>query len=152
MGRFAASFLLMVACLASVATPAFGIDLSFLWGREPVEASRPDGRLDAGSVRCAECHPQAIDAVGLSFAGSRLAGHPVGLLYADAWRRNPRSMRAPSALHPAIDLPAGRISCLSCHALRSAVSPAALAGSPACPLVSGLSRPQRELCVACHLH
>ena len=153
MGRPASPGLVaLFACaVAGVPPPASGLDLSALWGRTSSEPAEPVRRLDLLSTRCIACHAETAGDSNLSFVGSRLAGHPVGLAYREAWLRRPRSLRAPVALNPSIALPAGRITCLSCHMPRLADSTVRL-GRKACPSASGLTRPRRELCVECHLY
>ena len=68
--------------------------------------------LDAASVNCITCHEDAVDAP-TPYAGCAARNHPVGASYA---RDNALgSLRPRRELPPAIQLPAGRVSCLSCH-------------------------------------
>ena len=112
---------LLLYAAVVIAAPARSLDLSVLWGRakaEPIETER-SYRLDPLSVRCMGCHAETADDSKLSVIGSRIAGHPVGVKYRDAWQRNTRSLRAPISLHPSVALPGGCVTCLSCHRPRA---------------------------------
>jgi len=86
------------------------------------------GSLDADSVRCLSCHDgvtaretgyQTTSGHGaMSFTGTA-RNHPVGVRYRAFGRERGDKLRAAQALPPAVRLPGGRVSCISCHDLYS---------------------------------
>ncbi len=118
----------------------------------PVGAGAPvEARLDKISRRCLECHAELrrdLETRGIVFSGSRIANHPVGVSYWDAWRSKPRELRPAASLSRRIALPAGRITCISCH--RADYRTAGAPRTDDCPESEGTTVPRRSLCTACH--
>jgi len=76
-------------------------------------------QIDPFSVQCMSCHEEQadsrvrIDARGVMRHAQNGINHPIGITYAAAESfggYRPRAM-----LDPAIELPGGRVSCVSCH-------------------------------------
>ena len=83
---------------------------------------RTFGRLDDCSRRCLECHDgvngiDSREALGRGHGGSDLKrNHPIGVRYRDNKPRGARTqLRSIHMLPPQVRLPAGRVSCVSCH-------------------------------------
>lgn len=90
-----------------------------------IASNAPAAAIDEPNMRdsgiCLSCH----DGVN---AGGR-DGHPVGIDYAAAARRNPGALRDPASA-PNLRLDAGKIACVSCHSAHRRDDAAARA--PAC--------------------
>lgn len=80
-------------------------------------------RLDANSRECLSCHDgtlsRGFDAqvAGVNWEHTRNIGlsHPIGVDYAEAYRKKPREYHAPGSLDPRLRLTDGKISCETCH-------------------------------------
>ena len=107
-------------------------------------------QLDVYSIQCLGCHDSdsgggggggaggpsvRISVGGVVRHGSDSANHPIDVEYAAAARYG--GYRQPESLDPAVLLPAGRVSCVSCHA-----GYASRHGQ--------LVRTRRSLCAECH--
>jgi hypothetical protein len=108
-------------------------------------------RLDRISHRCLECHTELeadLETRGIVFSGSRIANHPVGMSYWNAWRAKPRDLRPAASLSRTISLPRGRVTCISCHRADYRTDRTPLEGE--CPESAGLTVIRRSLCTSCH--
>jgi len=107
-GGFAAPLALAVLLLVGFVAPA-------------ALANGGAALLDARSRECLACHRASIGEISslrnpqLVMVGSRLGSHSVGVRYDEAWRANPQGLRPLSSLPLSIELPGGRVTCVSCH-------------------------------------
>ena len=78
-----------------------------------------DGDMDNFSIQCMTCHELLAGELQVRVSGRVMrhdgngVSHPVGLRYADSVSFG--GYRAVTRLQPAIQLPDGRVSCISCH-------------------------------------
>ncbi|GAB4348656.1 MAG: hypothetical protein Kow006_09570 [Gammaproteobacteria bacterium] len=91
-------------------------------GHLDTRANLPGGLLDNYSIQCLGCHEDELSSQGLQVTvsptgiarhGSGSANHPVGTDYATAAGFG--GYRERGAIPPAILLPGGKVSCISCH-------------------------------------
>ncbi len=88
------------------------------------------GRLDAGSRRCMACHDgvTARESAasspfnrGPASVGDHRRNHPIGVPYPQRFsKKGSGPFRPTSLLPPKVRLPAGQVSCVSCHNLYAA--------------------------------
>jgi hypothetical protein len=91
--------------------------------------------------------------------GPAASSHPIGMHYDQLARRKPQEYRPATSLHPNIKLIDGKMSCVSCHALKSdrhdaaAATPVAFNQDAGCLATKALSMGPRdkELCLGCHI-
>ncbi len=90
----------------------------------------------------------------IEWEGSHSVNHPIGSSYAESYYRNPREYVDRSRLDPAIRLPNGEVSCISCHQLKpdSGMRLAAFGPDDGCTASKTLtvSMSRDSLCLACH--
>ncbi len=94
---------------------------------EKDRAMRFSANIDYESKRCLACHDgvnakDSSASIGHGFSrfgfDDASANHPVGIPYPPRFRNPPRSAYRPASLLPAaVRLPAGQVSCVSCHDL-----------------------------------
>ena len=112
---------LCAACHAQVqfASTGGGGALPLLGGH--LERAEPPGgaEIDGFSARCVQCHVEEFSLPGhervafTAWNGTGMANHPIGSPYTHG--DSGRDLRAPALLPAGIDLPEGRVSCVSCH-------------------------------------
>ncbi|MBD3649523.1 MAG: hypothetical protein HUJ31_19180 [Pseudomonadales bacterium] len=107
--------------------------------------------LDLYSAQCLGCHDldtsYSVSRVGLSTgSGFGETGHPVGFDYRDAISRpgNRSNYSYPDELDPALALPDGKVSCITCHDHRLPE----FASDPHGALV--MSNRNGRMCISCH--
>ncbi len=125
-------------------------------------------QLDAIAQGCLQCHDgsrashvSARNAGShMPMSGSRTLNHPVGMAYDLSLSKDPHGYRPRAALHPAIRLVDGQVTCISCHQIKSSAAPAPdlqahldQGQDPTCTATGKLTVGQRdkELCLACHI-
>ncbi len=121
---------------------------------------------DSTASDCLGCHNGAT-ATSISLkdadapfqiSGSRTVNHPVGMSYDHYAMRDPRGYRPRLLLDKNIRLVDGKVSCVSCHRLKSDLSTgmqtAAMALDPAAECTASreltVGHSSTELCIACH--
>ncbi len=118
-------------------------------------------RPEPESAACLGCHDGtmatdvAMKGAGGSYqvSGFRTANHPVGMFYDEYAKRKPQEYRPRHLLHRGIRLTEGKVTCLSCHRLRSQ-GPTEMAQSRGRCMVSDelTTGPRRgDLGLACHV-
>jgi hypothetical protein len=142
---------------------------NFIAGREAQAYPAPENLVDKAAGECLECHNGSMTHnVNVRTAGAKAPihdfrandDHPVGLVYQDSVRRDPRNYRPAIALHPNIRLVDGRVTCITCHKVKNetmAFNEARSSDQPVEPqctatkeITMGNSRDDK-LCLACHV-
>lgn len=137
----------------------------FIVGSEAQARPTSDTALDKAVGECLGCHNgSAATHINARSAGTvapthgfQTLDHPVGMLYEQSMRKDPRSYRPAVSLHPNIQLVDGKVACVSCHQLKKAMpdlAPERLASAqPQCTASRELTTGPRdkELCLACHV-
>ncbi len=102
--------------------------------------------LDRSSRDCMSCHNGVIassggDETSLAWSHSRGIGlsHPIGVDYAEVYRRQPKFYYPPSALPKEIRLINGKVECLTCHDHYSKIRGKLV-----------MSNRKSRLCLSCH--
>jgi hypothetical protein len=118
-------------------------------------------RADPETAACLGCHDGtmardvAIKGADAPYqvSGFRTVNHPVGMSYDDYAQRKPREYRPKHLLDRSIRLREGKVTCLSCHRLRSQAPTRMAQARRACMASDELTTgPRRgDLCLACHL-
>ncbi len=160
-----------LVCLSPVAAAAGSLSemfRNFVFGTDAqafavsAAAVAPDNEASD----CLGCHNGAVATqISLKDAdapfqsrGFQTVNHPVGMSYDHYAMRDPRGYRPRPMLDKNIRLVDGKVSCVSCHRLKSDLSPgmqtAAMALDPAAECTASgeltVGRSSTELCVACH--
>ncbi len=137
----------------------------FIVGSEAQARPTPDTALDKVAGECLGCHNgSAATHITTRAAGTvapvrgfQTLDHPVGMLYEQSVRKDPRSYRPGASLHPNIQLVDGKVACVSCHQLKKAMPDQAIeriaSAQPQCTASRELTTGPRdkELCLACHV-
>lgn len=137
---------------------------NFVLGAEAQAKARPGASgTDEIASQCLACHEGRK---GMNRGAGRGPGigpaassHPIGMHYEQLARRKPQEYRPAASLHPNIKLIDGKMSCVSCHSLKSdshdaaAATPVALNQNDSCLATKALSMGPRdkELCLGCHI-
>ncbi len=104
----------------------------------------------SSSADCLTCHDGSLGTdVGLWSSGAGLASlnsgmfgggeHPIGVDYMKSWERRPDRFHTPAQVRTRIQLPGGKVECVSCHDLAS--------GDDA---MLSIPNAGSDLCLACH--
>lgn len=99
--------------------------------------------MDPYSVRCMECHDEQGDMHGVSVTqniikhGGYGSSHPIGQQYSTAEMKGGYKPKA--FLNPLIQLPEGRVACISCHEAYKEKHGKLV-----------IARTEKELCLECH--
>lgn len=141
----------------------------FIVGREAQVRPAPENLIDKVASACLGCHNGSMTHnVNVRTERTRVPlhdfssndDHPVGMVYEESARRDPRNYRPATALHPNIRLVDGRVTCITCHKVRNEM--VAFNGKwssdqpvePQCTatkeVTMGNSRDDK-LCLACHI-
>ena len=142
---------------------------NFIVGREAQARPAPENLVDKVASECLGCHNgSTANNVNMQTAGAKMPihdfssndDHPVGMVYQDSVRRDPKNYRPATALHPNIRLVDGRVTCITCHKVKNetvAINEAWSPDQPAKPqctatkeITVGRSRDDK-LCLACHI-
>lgn len=138
----------------------------------PEAQARPagwrDSVLDQVAADCMRCHNGSagshvrLRAAGtpVPTRGSQTLNHPTGMLYDRSVLKDPQGYRPSASLPPDVRLVDGKVTCVSCHRLKTD-TPEGMAGThlpaPGKELPCTASREltmgprDKELCLSCHI-
>jgi len=173
--RFHKRILIVLILVFGCVTPVQAKSLAehfqaFVLGAEaqarPLETR--DLRLDNIAKSCLQCHDGSrashvsVRNAGtpMPIRGTQTLNHPVGMAYDKSALKDPHGYRPRAALHPAIQLVDGQVTCISCH--QAKVRAASLPTMEArldhgkgmnCTATKELTmgRRDKDLCLACHI-
>ncbi len=159
----------LASCTDIVAAGGFLDSLrNFVAGPEAQAQPAPENLVDKVASGCLGCHngsmPRNVNvhstrsvAPTHDFRGDD--DHPVGMVYAESVRKNPRGYRPATTLNWNIRLVDGRVTCATCHKLKNEVvafnetwasdQPV----EPQCTATHEITTGpgDKDLCLACHL-
>lgn len=174
--RFHNTVLVVLILVFAGSTPALATSLAehfqaFVLGAQAQAQPREarDLRHDAIAQGCLQCHdgsrashvPVRNAGTPMPMRGSQTLNHPVGMAYDQSVSKDPHGYRPRAALHPDIPLVDGRVTCISCHQIKTRAAPAPAMQAhldqgrddTTCTATKELTVGQRDkdLCLACHI-
>ncbi len=141
---------------------------NFVAGPEAQAQPAPENPVDEVASGCLGCHNGSMPrSVNVRAARSVAPihdfrandDHPVGVVYEESVRKNPRDYRPATTLNPNIRLVDGRVTCITCHKVKNEVVAfnetwsSAQPANPQCTATHEVTTGQgdKELCLACHV-
>lgn len=140
----------------------------FVAGPEAQAQPAPENSADKITSGCLGCHNGSMPR-GVNVRAARGVAaihdfrsnddHPVGVVYAESVRKNPRGYRPATALNPNIRLVDGRVTCITCHKLKNEVvafNETWASDQPMEPQCTAtheitIGQGDKDICLACHV-